>query len=193
MAVKLSAQGLSFIKSWSLFSETPFTVLQLGETNLLIGYFYYGSEIPYKPYNPIVKTDSTSEEDASIVFEKELLYPSFKLFDDFGLDGLSQQQFDALVSICTTYRTYDYYSRLKNSEVFNAIKNGESPATVASLILTELPISPEVSSNPKKYGVFYDLDIRREHEANLYLNGVYDPCPGLSFTTEVIDGIKIFS
>lgn len=192
MAALLSADGFNFISSWSLFSTTPFVIEQNSLDVLYIGYCFYGGPLPYKPISNIDLDSTVSLEEANHTLEVELKFPTFSLINSFGFTKFSQNQLDALISICTTYRSSDYFELFEQSSVYKAIEAGEDPSAVSNLISTDLPLPEEVAKNPKKYGIFYDISERRSKEALLYASGAYEPCSGLNAQERSEGGKKIF-
>ena len=192
MASKLSPEGLQFISSWSLFSETTFRVEQNLNNTLYVGYLYYGSPLPYKPQTTIDKTTTVTPTEALNILNQELIGPAFNLVQDFGFTRFTQNQLDALISICTTYRTSDYFRIFKTTKVYEALKSDAPVDTVAELIKTDLPVPPEVEEDPKRSGIFYSLDERRVHESNLYLISDYSPCTALTAQRKNVDNIVVF-
>ena len=192
MAALLSTEGLSFISSWSPFSATTFFLEENSLDVPYIGYCYYGGPLPYKPVTEIDLNSSISLQEAEELLYTELKSPVFSIVNFFGFTKFAQHELDALVSICTTYRSSEFFELFKQSSVFNAIQEGSSPAVVAELIATDLPLPLEVSENPKKYGIFYDIQDRRNREAALYEFSTYSPCAALNIQEKTEGGKKIF-
>lgn len=191
MAAKLSSAGLDFIASWSPYVETAFKFEDdPTNKNTYVGYSYYGSQLAYKPFNTVDDSSTTTVSAAKETLLEELQGPCFNLVKDFSFTRFTQAEFDALVSICTTYRRSDYYDFFKGTDVYTALVNKSDKATVAGLI-KNLGVPTYVSDNYKRSHIFYDIATRRANEADLFENGTYTNCTGLTYQTKDEGGVKV--
>lgn len=192
MTTKVSSQGEFFISTWSLFSKNVFRIEQNLNNTLYIGYCYYGGPLPYKVTIPFDKDTTFSSAEALDILRQELIGPNFDFVQDFDFNRFKQHELDALISICTTHRTSDYFEWFKTTSVYKALKDNLSAEVIADLIKNDIPTPDYLKDNPKKYGIFYSMEERRAHEANLFLNADYSPCPGLTAKETIVDGILVF-
>ena len=192
MTAKVSTEGLDFIASWSPFSTTVYKVevdTVVGDVEY-VGYSYYGSALPFRsPDTPLPST--LTEDEASDILFKELKSAMFQLVDDFGFDYFTQTEFDALISLLTTYRDYDYYNSFKQTSLYSALKADKTSENINSLI-TSFEWNEDVVASPKSFNVFYNLTERRTAEANLYTSGTYNNCSNLAISEKTVDGVKVF-
>ena len=117
MATKVSDSGLSFISSWSVYSDTVYKVERnFGGDCTFLG-FFDGSVLSAPTNTLILEADlePTTQEIALSCLKEHLNRVTFKLLTDFGFEKFNQTQFDALVSLLTSdSRHDDFYDHFKN-------------------------------------------------------------------------------
>lgn len=189
MATKVSESGLSFISSWSIYSDTIYKVERnFSGLGTYLG-FFDGSVLSDPSCLEINDADlePTTKENALSCLSKHLNKVTFKLLTDFGFEKFNQTQFDALVSLLTSDSRCDgFYDYFKNSELYTTLKADVADPSIPSLIANYVCKIPLSNS-----GTFYDLVDRRSAESILFSSGVYNNCSGLSFNEKVVDGIKV--
>lgn len=189
MATKVSDSGLSFISSWSVYSDTVYKVERnFGGDCTFLG-FFDGSVLSAPTNTLILEADlePTTQEIALSCLKEHLNRVTFKLLTDFGFEKFNQTQFDALVSLLTSdSRHDDFYDHFKNSDLYTALKADVADPSIPNLIADYVCNIPLSNS-----GAFYNLVDRRSAESTLFSSGVYNNCSSLATNEKVVDGIKV--
>lgn len=189
MATKVSDTGLTFISSWSAYSDTVYKV----ERNLTfegkyLGFFDGSVLSSLSAFNDAGEIiESTTQENALSCLRSHLNRIVFKLLTDFGFEKFNQTQFDAVVSLLTLdSRESDFYDHFKSTDLYTALKTDVSDPSVPGLITNY--VGNTALSNS---GAFYNFADRRTAESTLFSSGVYNNCPSLVINEKEVDGIKV--
>ena len=155
MATKVSDSGLSFISSWSVYSDTIYKVERnFGGDCTFLG-FFDGSVLsaPSNTGIPEADLDPTTQENALSCLKEHLNKVTFKLLIDFGFEKFNQTQFDALVSLLASdSRQAGFYDYFKNSDLYTALKADVADPSIPNLIANYVCYIPLSNS-----GTFYTL------------------------------------
>ena len=151
--MKTSEKGVEFIKKYEKFVSEPYKATENG--NLTIG---YGHEI--KEGESFV---SITEKEATELLKKDLEWIEEGINKNYeGSNPLTQQQFDALVSLGINAGR----SGLVRSEIFKYAEQG---------VVDEAKILEAFRQKNTSQGVYLKgLDYRRYDEAEMYLYGDYE-------------------
>ena len=189
MATKVSDSGLTFISSWSAYSDTVYKVERnLTSDGKYLG-FFDGSVLASLSYFQKINdnVETTTQENALSCLRSHLNRIVFKLLTDFGFEKFNQTQFDALVSLLTLdSRESDFYDYFKSTDLYTALKTDVSDPSVPGLITNY--VGNTALSNS---GAFYNFADRRAAESTLFSSGVYNNCSSLATNEKVVDGIKV--